>query len=34
MKPWVYEGEEIYSIEQVPEGAVGFIYFVKNIYGY
>lgn len=34
MKPWIYEGEEIYSIEQVPDGAVGFIYFVKNIYGY
>ena len=34
MKPWIYEGEEIYSIEQVPEGVFGFIYFVKNIYGY
>ncbi len=34
MKPWVYEGKEITSLEDVPKGAVGFIYLITNVDGY
>ena len=33
MKPWVYEGEEVNSIEDVPKGATGFIYLISNVEG-
>ena len=28
---WIYDGEEIKSIEDTPDAALGFIYLVKNI---
>ena len=34
MKPWVYEDKEITSLEDVPRGAVGFIYLITNVDGY
>jgi hypothetical protein len=34
MIPWTYEGEEIKSLEDVPKGAVGFIYLITNLDGY
>ena len=33
MKPWVYEDEEVNSIEDVPKGATGFIYLISNVDG-
>ena len=35
MKPWIYQGKEIKSTDDFPnKEAIGFIYLVKNIYGY
>jgi len=34
MIPWIYEGKEIKSLEDVPKGAVGFIYLITNLDGY
>jgi len=34
MKPWVYEGKEINSLEDVPNEAVGFIYIITDVTGY
>ena len=34
MKKWKYEEEEITSLEQVPEGAIGFIYLMTNVDGH
>ena len=34
MKNWTYEEEEITSLEQVPEGAIGFIYLMTNVDGH
>ena len=28
---WIYKGEEIRSIEDVPAGAIGFIYLMTNV---
>ena len=33
MTPWVYEDVEVKSLEDVPKGAVGFIYLISNIDG-
>ena len=33
MKPWVYEDVKVNSIEDVPKGAVGFIYLISNVDG-
>jgi hypothetical protein len=30
MRPWVYEYEEILTIDKLPEGTVGFIYRIDN----
>ena len=34
MKPWVYEGKEITSLKDVPEGAYGFVYIITDVTGY
>lgn len=28
---WTYKGKEITSIDQTPEGSIGFIYLIKNL---
>tara|TARA_R110000782_G_scaffold43286_3_gene97734 strand:- start:473 stop:889 length:417 start_codon:yes stop_codon:yes gene_type:complete len=33
MTPWVYEGREVLSLDDVPEGCVGFIYIISNVEG-
>lgn len=31
MQKWLYEGKEIESLSQFPEGCVGFVYMITNI---
>lgn len=31
MKPWMYNGEEILSLEQFPKGTIGFVYKIINL---
>ena len=31
MSEWIYQGREMLSLEDFPEGAVGFIYRIKNL---
>ncbi len=33
MIPWKYEDKEILSLDDVPEGCVGFIYLISNVEG-
>lgn len=31
MSEWIYQGKEMLSLEDFPEGAIGFIYEIKNL---
>ncbi len=33
MVPWIYDGRKILSLDDVPEGAVSFIYLISNVEG-
>lgn len=34
MKPWKFQNKEVNSLEEVPEGAYGFIYIITDVSGY